>query len=123
MSKEFIENIHYKGENFTEKPLKMAEYENCTFSNCIFYEANLSDTHFTDCEFDNCDLSMAKLYQTAFKEVIFKNCKLLGLRFDHCNSFLLSFNFNACTLNFSSFYQLKLKNTHFLKTPKIFPEH
>jgi fluoroquinolone resistance protein len=41
------------------------------------------------------------------------NCKLLGLHFDDCNTFLLSFQFDDCLLNYSSFYQLKLKNTRF----------
>jgi uncharacterized protein YjbI with pentapeptide repeats len=35
------------------------------------------------------------------------------LRFDDCNKFLLSFEFENCILNFSSFYKLKIKNTHF----------
>ena len=40
-------------------------------------------------------------------------CKLLGLRFDECNPLLLSFSFQGCILNFSSFYKLKIKGTAF----------
>lgn len=54
---------------------------------------------------------MAVLTQTSFKEVVFKNCKLLGLHFDHCNPFLLSFSFEDCQLNLASFYRLKLIKT------------
>jgi fluoroquinolone resistance protein len=38
---------------------------------------------------------------------------MLGLHFDDCNPFLLSFDFSSCILNFSSFYRLKLKNIRF----------
>jgi fluoroquinolone resistance protein len=58
-------------------------------------------------------LSNAKIDGTAFRQVVFKECKMLGLRFDLCNVFLLSFAFDHCQLNFSSFYLLKIKNTQF----------
>jgi uncharacterized protein YjbI with pentapeptide repeats len=38
---------------------------------------------------------------------------MLGLHFQDCNPFLLSFVFENCTLNLSSFYKLKLKKTSF----------
>jgi len=37
----------------------------------------------------------------------------MGLQFDQCNDFLLSFHFEECNLNFSSFYKLKLRNAAF----------
>jgi uncharacterized protein YjbI with pentapeptide repeats len=39
---------------------------------------------------------------------------MLGLHFTNCNPFNLEINFNACQLDFSSFYQLKLANTRFI---------
>jgi len=92
------------------KTIAPGEYENCTFVNCDLANTDLSNISFTDCEFKNCDMSMAKVNQTAFRTVGFENCKLLGLRFGACNPFLLNFTFNSCVLNYSSFYQLKLKN-------------
>jgi uncharacterized protein YjbI with pentapeptide repeats len=41
---------------------------------------------------------------------------MLGLRFDACNSFGLSFSFDNCQLNHSSFFQTKIKNTIFKNT-------
>ncbi|MCH5600113.1 pentapeptide repeat-containing protein [Niabella ginsengisoli] len=38
---------------------------------------------------------------------------MLGLRFDKCSEFLFSASFTHCTLNFSSFYKLKIKKTKF----------
>jgi uncharacterized protein YjbI with pentapeptide repeats len=41
---------------------------------------------------------------------------MLGLRFEACNPFGLSFGFENCSLNHSSFYGLKLKKTIFKNT-------
>ena len=38
---------------------------------------------------------------------------MLGLYFENCNQFGLSFSFNNCNLTHSSFYQTKLKKTIF----------
>ncbi|UKJ08448.1 pentapeptide repeat-containing protein [Solitalea lacus] len=113
MNKTYFEGETYKDINYIDHPLPKGEYENCRFSNCNFSTSNLSSIVFIDCEFDYCDLSMAKINETAFREVKFKKCKLMGLRFDTCNQFLLAFSFEGCMLNFSSFYKLKIKGTHF----------
>jgi uncharacterized protein YjbI with pentapeptide repeats len=38
---------------------------------------------------------------------------MLGLRFDTCNDFGLSFSFDSCQLNHSSFFKTKIKKTVF----------
>lgn len=38
---------------------------------------------------------------------------MLGMRFDQCQTLLLSFTFESCQLDFSSFYKLKIKGTLF----------
>jgi fluoroquinolone resistance protein len=38
---------------------------------------------------------------------------MLGLRFEECNTMLLSFSFEKCILDMSSFFRLRLKGTHF----------
>ncbi len=38
---------------------------------------------------------------------------MLGIRFDTCNSFGLSFSFDTCRLNHSSFYKIIIKKTVF----------
>ncbi len=113
MSRNYVEGKTFKGKNFSETETIAIEYERVKFSNCVFSEADLSQRKFTECEFENCDLSLAKLRETAFREVEFANSKLLGLHFDDCNAFLLSFNFRNCVLNFASFYKLNLKGVLF----------
>lgn len=89
------------------------EYEQCTFTGAGWAKANLAGYVFRECVFVDCDLSMANVKGTSFAEVTFKQCKLLGMRFETCHSFLLSFTFEQCVLDFASFYRLKLKGQHF----------
>jgi len=96
-----------------EEPLAKGEYAECTFLNCLFMNSDLTSITFVDCVFDKCDLSMAKITNVAFRDVSFVNCKLVGLNLEECNPFLISFSFEECVLNLSSFYQLKLKGIQF----------
>ncbi len=114
MSEVYVKNKNFKGENYLENILAKGDYESCIFSECNFLNSDLSEISFHRCEFINCDLSMATITDTAFKNVKFQNCKLLGLRFDKCDSFNLSFQFENCILSFASFFKLKLKNIRFV---------
>ena len=96
-----------------EHPFLEADYEYCQFSNCDFSNRDLSAFNFLECTFESCDFSNAKLFDTGFKTVQFKDCKLMGLRFEDCNTFLLAMSFENCMLNFSSFYQVAMQNTLF----------
>ena len=109
-----IYDKEFKNIDFKIDLLSEVEFDNCTFINCNFSGIDLSNKSFYESEFSDCDLSNVKLVNTAFQEVSFKNCKLLGLRFDECKSFLLAFHFDSCTLNYSSFYQLKIPKTTFI---------
>ncbi len=103
---------HIGGE---DNRLPKGVFENCTFANCDFYEADLANNQFAECTFTGCNLSLAKLFGTAFRDVAFTDCKMLGLHFEQCNVFNLSFRFERCALNHSSFYQLKIKKIRFLQ--------
>lgn len=96
--------------------LRPGEYDNCTFSHCDLSGKDLSGLIFIDCTFSHCNLSLAKLGRTAFREVVFKDCKMLGLRFDTCHEFGLSFSFEGCQLGQSSFFKTKIKKTIFKNT-------
>lgn len=102
--------------DFTTSPLPKGEYEGCRFSNCDFSNSDLSGIKFIDCTFTACNLSLAKLSKTSFQDVVFTDCKLLGLRFDQCSGFGLSFRFENCQLNHASFNGVKIKGTPFQNT-------
>ena len=105
---------HIQDQTFNREDLPVkGEYENCIFNGCDFADKDLSDYKFIDCFFNGCNLSLAKINQTMFRDIKFKDCKMLGLRFDTSNEFGLSFSFDGCQLNHSSFYQTKIKKTIF----------
>ena len=103
----------FKNSDFTKVQSLDKEFENCTFVNCNFSGLNLSNIVFYDTNFDTCDMSNANLNNTSFQDVSFLNCKLLGLRFDACKTFLLEFKFTDSSLNYSSFFGLKIPKTIF----------
>lgn len=113
MNKAYHADQSFQNQNFQETSLPLGEYENCNFTNCVFLNADLSGIIFSECSFVDCDLSMATIKGTAFRDTKFKNCKLLGLHFDDCNPFSLSFDFEGCILHFASFFRLKIPRTVF----------
>lgn len=109
-----MQKLYISDQTFERKEIQTkGDYENCVFIGCTFIDNNLSGYNFIQCTFKSCDLSNSNVDKTAFREVKFIECKLLGLRFDVCNSLGLSFNYENCLLNHSSFYKLKIKKTIF----------
>lgn len=109
MSQQYFQDQTFNGNDALPK----GEYENCQFHNCNFSNANLSEIKFVNCEFKGSNLSMANIAGAGFIDVIFKDCKMLGLRFDTCNSFGLAFSFDGCQLDHASFFKTKIKKTNF----------
>jgi uncharacterized protein YjbI with pentapeptide repeats len=113
MQNGITENETFNRQDYTPVGLPEGEYSHCTFNECNLADSDLSGIVFTDCIFSHCNLSMTKLKNTTLSNVQFDNCKLLGLHFNDCNKFLLSPAFRDCQLNYSIFYQLKLKKIRF----------
>lgn len=113
MHEAYIEDKTFERIDFTQNALAKGTYENCIFNNCNFSECELSAFQFIDCAFNGCNLSLAKLNKTVLRDVTFKDCKMLGLHFEQCSEFGLSFSFDGCQLNHSSFYKTKIKKTVF----------
>ena len=110
----YFEERVYKRIDYTKKGIIKGKYDNCTFQNCDFSNVHASNIGFVECEFINCNFSNTIVANTAFKAVKFVECKIIGVKFNECESFLLSLYFKGCQLNLSSFYQLNLQNTNFL---------
>ena len=113
MSQAFTQDQIFDKLDFTQEPLTKGEYENCKFTNCNFEETNLNDIKFMDCNFQDCNWSLVQIIGTVLREVKFKDCKMLGLQFETCNDFGLSFSFENCQLNHSTFFQMNIKKTIF----------
>ena len=113
---EHFQDIVYSNRKFNEEHLETAEYDGCSFMNCDLSAANLSSSRFLDCEFSNCNLSMANLDKTMLSGIKFKASKMFALRFESCNPFTMSFSFEDCQLNLSTFYECKVKKTVFRRS-------
>ena len=113
MEQAFITDKTYDNIEFDKTPLGKGEYEDCNFFNCDFSNTDLAELTFIACRFVGCNLSLATLTKTSFQDAKFKECKMLGLHFENCNQFGLSFSFENCSLNHSSFYKTKIRKTVF----------
>jgi fluoroquinolone resistance protein len=99
--------------DFATGILGFTEFDACTFNKCKFPGVNLSGKVFMDCKFMECDLSTLKFGSVQLRNVSFTGCKLMGTDFSDCNDLLLSFAFEKCNLDYSSFHQKKIKRTVF----------
>jgi uncharacterized protein YjbI with pentapeptide repeats len=116
MEEDLVYNKTYDKINFKENCLKKGEYESCAFNSCDFSNADLSEIKFLGCSFTSCNLSLVKLRDTSLRDIVFKGCKMLGLHFDACNKFGLSFRIETCPLNHSIFYKVKIRETTFINS-------
>lgn len=113
MDFKYIDEQAFAHNDYSEKPLEIAEYEYCSFTNCSFSNSILSEIKFLECEFVDCNFSNADLANVSFQDVKFKNCKMLGLQFDSCNQFGFAANFDSCQLDHCGFFKMKLNRTFF----------
>ncbi|MGL4631760.1 MAG: pentapeptide repeat-containing protein [Leadbetterella sp.] len=109
----FLANEIVENTSLEDLKKQYKEFEDCTFKNMDWSEKNISLLSFENCTFENCNLSNIKVVNTAFKNVRFHQCKLLGIHFYEANPFLLEFRFENCSIDHSSFYQLKSQNSIF----------
>lgn len=113
-----MEKIHedktFEGIDYSEKKVNYREFNSCQFISCNFQKSDLSNNDFIDCSFKSCNLSLATLNNAGMKSIIFDDCKLMGIDFHVCNNFLFSMSFINCHLDYSSFFQKKMKKTSFI---------
>lgn len=115
MSGDFIHDRTFEREDFSEALFPPGEYENCSFVGCGMMKADLSGVRFTDCVFKGCDMSLAVTENTIFNNARFADCKLLGVKFDSCDTFAFSVGFEGCIMDNCTFFKRKLAKTVFDK--------
>lgn len=113
MESQYYEDQVFEDLAFVEEDLRDREFESCEFLRCDFSKSDFSGTVFVDCVFRECNLSLVKLNQAALKTVNFYDCKIVGVDFGKCSDFLFAVSFQNCQLDYSSFFQKKLKATIF----------
>ncbi|MCB0599580.1 MAG: pentapeptide repeat-containing protein [Saprospiraceae bacterium] len=115
MARNTIEDREFIAVRFEEEPVPEGEYQNCTFRECDFSQADLSGYKFIECEFQACNLSMAVLQGVTFRDTHFRDCKMMGMLFEQCNPYGVTFRFLRCNLDHSSFFRLNLKRVPFVE--------
>jgi uncharacterized protein YjbI with pentapeptide repeats len=84
-----------------------------TFTRCTFIEAVFNECRFRNCVFTKCDLSNLRVSSSQFSSVQFEGCKAIGINWTEASwqksGFFRLIDFNDCTLNYSTFFGLKLK--------------
>ncbi len=113
MADTYVESQKFENIDFAVTPLPFGEYDDCTFINCNFGGANLNSFKLIACTFTDCNLSMAQTLKTTLRDVKFKGCKIMGVHFESCDQFIFSVSLEACILNLSSFYKMKMKKMKF----------
>ena len=103
----------FEQQDYSEKRPFDGEFFECTFEQCDFTSSDLAGVTFVDCTFVGCNLSMANIDGARLQGVSFENCKLLGVDFGECSGFAFAVGFEACNLNFASFWQKKMAKTRF----------
>lgn len=93
--------------------LTTTRHEACQFRNCNFERQYFTNYKFIDCYFENCNLSLLEAEGIMLQDCQFENCKIVGFQFSKATSFNISFSFNNCILDHSSFYGLNINKTIF----------
>ncbi|HPR01734.1 MAG TPA: pentapeptide repeat-containing protein, partial [Saprospiraceae bacterium] len=106
MERSTIEDREFLAVRFAERSMPQAEYQNCVFNECDFSQADLSGFKFIDCEFIASNLSMTGLQGVTFRDTHFRDCKMMGMLFEQCNPYGVTFRFLRCNLDHSSFFRL-----------------
>lgn len=90
------------------------EFEECTFVNCDFSEAQLRHCIFDDCRFIKCNLSVVKVDGCRFSNTVFEESKLSGIDWTKAvySDILLDspLTFLNCIVDYASFYGLTLQS-------------
>ena len=88
------------------------DFEDDTFERCLFIATDAHEAKFVDCQFETSSLSSMKI-DGAVLQATFHNCKIEGINFFTAKREVLSLSFENCLIRYSSFAELKLKETSF----------
>jgi len=109
-----IEGGRFKNLDYSKKTIKAKTIVDTTFTRCVFAEAVFQECLFHNCVFEKCDLSMLQVKNSQFTGVQFDSCKMMGINWTEAawqkGGLLRPISFHDCTLNYASFFGLKLKD-------------
>lgn len=102
--------MKYEEKEFED--LRGQELEEVEYIRCLLIGTDARDAKFIDCVFEHSTLSSVKV-DRAVLQATFKDCKIEGINFFTAKREVLSLSFENCLIRYSSFAELKLKETIF----------
>lgn len=118
-----FKNCKFEDINFHAVMLEDTKYEDCTFKNVNFKCAHWQHSSLKNVCFEDCTFDWMSFNYSMLENVIFHNCRMkMGIfTFAECNNvnfpqFMDDCNFEAATIENSSFYYNKLTNCDFIGT-------
>jgi fluoroquinolone resistance protein len=114
-----IEDAEFKGQDYAGKEIKFKEIIDTKFIRCTFADAFFHECQFKNCAFIQCDLGMLRVKSSRFASVQFEQCKVVGVNWTEASwekgGFFPLIDFEDCTLNYSTFFGLKLNKTKMIR--------
>ena len=113
MIADFVRDTTLNNQLFEENAIKYKQFDTCIFINCDFSKCNFQSVSFIDCTFIGCNFREAKINYVSLRDVEFKQCDFTSVNFAMTDQVIYSFHFTDCTLDYTQFYKLKLKQIRF----------
>lgn len=113
MKIQYTYDTEIKNKVFRPEELMYNEFENCIFRDCDFSACDFLAVVFVECTFYSCNFNAARINYVCFRTAIFIDTDFTGVNFSMCNPLVFEVHFESCTLDFSKFYNLKMKRTTF----------
>jgi fluoroquinolone resistance protein len=119
LSADIIEAAEFKNQDYTDAVLNFKEINEVTFTRCNFSNVQFNECHFRECRFVDCNLSMVTVPSSRFTETTFERCQMVGINWTEAmwekGGFFRLIDFEDCTLNYSTFFGLKLQKIKLVK--------
>jgi fluoroquinolone resistance protein len=116
--KRYYSDFVFADRDFANVGLSKKEFDTCKFIGCNFSNAEFKECKFIDCDFKDCNLSLIKINKSHFHGIYFQDSKIIGVNWTEANwpKFMpiSPFKFFKCTLNYSNFYGLNLREVEII---------
>jgi fluoroquinolone resistance protein len=104
---------NFQGLDYAKGTVASKTFEECTFTQCSFSDAQLDHCKFIECTFRSCDLSNVKLNASKFQAVTFDECKVIGVDWTRADwpryAAPAKLTFRKSIVNYTSFFGLSLQ--------------
>lgn len=107
-----IEKTSFEKRIYFEEKIE-GYFEDCDFKECDFTDAALENSSFANCRFSQCNFSNTRVIQTNLVDCHFIHCKMVGINFDLCEKYFYKLHIEDSSLDYASFYNLKLRSSKF----------